>query len=944
MKKHNLSFKKIYASLISATMVLGMLPEAVLAKEEIFQEVNPNEFGSFDQIEKQSAKNVALPEEGIEIKIPEMNDSGNPGNSEYQHVVTKKFISSIEIPEDAIENEDGSYTWTELETDVTGDLLEEEIPDVSGLRPDSVSEPKYIYDENGRIIAEEITYTFSLDDNGTTYTVTHRIHWVYDENNERIPEEHLEPDTTKPLRPENESDRTPNHTTSYVENIYTITPGTVTVKMNTEKTAARLAAHSSALPKITGSTVLLKNGVNGKYNANIDLHLSDPIVSTSDSITVQIQHHNGTTENHEVQITDKTDYTLPNIELADGEKFTLKLIDEESEGGSTGTPADPDEIAGNKEWAADFLYSDGKTGLGDAGWYGIFAKTYTADPGYWGANGVFHSNANIAVETLNFNSLNQIVGIGDHITHNNGSAGTSALDYSYRDLSYIGSFSESGRIHIEGNTNAQLLPHGSYLILGGGFEIGQNQSNSNTPVIDVQSGSTTVTVDSNKPIHILNAIQPINFDRALTQLNSYAVNLKAQADTLPVDESNKNVNGTIRINCASKTRNADGYKVVSLDINDLCNTTMNGGHGMHFIFDGMNESSDKVLVNVTGLEKLNSKEALTFTANIRPNNNQNEWSANNANILFNFGDYAGTLDFTGTTWLGSVLAPKAHVKICSSGATFNGKVMADSVTRGANEQHVTGPNWNPGGETKPQRETSMEMEIAVVAATHSSTSNKGPILFTDYTQAFYKKKDPEKPEEPGNPDTPGNPENPDKPENPDTPDTPENPDKPGKPENPDTPGTPDKPENPGTPDKPENSDQPENPDKPENPDDSDDSEDDDDSETPDTPDKPDSSKPEEPEHPEGSDDIPIPDPTPEQVKPNTSTTPPQSQVTEQKPSTNTTGSNEGSLNVADTSTKQAASVHTAAMTGVWSSIGVMTVSGGVGILSLFGIKSRKKRK
>lgn len=42
MKKHNLSFKKLYASLISATMVLGMLPEAVLAKEEIFQEVNPN--------------------------------------------------------------------------------------------------------------------------------------------------------------------------------------------------------------------------------------------------------------------------------------------------------------------------------------------------------------------------------------------------------------------------------------------------------------------------------------------------------------------------------------------------------------------------------------------------------------------------------------------------------------------------------------------------------------------------------------------------------------------------------------------------------------------------------------------------------------------------------------------------------------------------------------
>ena len=861
---------------------------------------------------------------------------------------TTKFVSpSVELPGHAKED-NGNYTWTEKTGDPkTETPTQEELSvDLSKLELLNASEPKPVYDQDGKEIAQEITYTYKLDENGNTYQVTHRKHHVFDEKGERIPDHQLQPDLSKPSRPENEPDRTPTKTTTPGEVVHTVTPGTVTVNMKTEKKKENTDSKTpSTLPDVYGATVVLNGGENGQYKANITLHLGAELNQDHNQVKVKILAPGKEPQEVSFQYNPtedgKMDYILQGVEIEEGQEVKLSLtgaqiqeIADETKEKTNEEKKDPESEPTQKDqktWMANFRYSDGQSGLGDAGWFGVFAKRYTADdPAWYPADEAFDTNANIAVGTLGFSGLRQIVGIGDHIKSH---TGTDNLDYSNRDLSYVGSFDGNGSLKLQGNENQALRKNGSYLVLGNGFTVKDNDGSSKsfTATKKEDNGTeTTVTISSNKKENVLSAKNPIDFDYAMEKLTDYAKSLQQKADTdkLVQDQGNTNrftvTSGTTQIGDSS-------LRVVSVGIDVL---TDRSASGRDIVFQNIGDVVGKVLVNVTGLENYDANATHEIWANNRPNDTQDTWTANNSNILFNFGDYAGNLNFTNKTWYGSVLAPKANVRIASPQAPFNGKVIANSVTRGKNEQHAGGPNWNPNGEEKSGKNNNEELVVIMTvksqATQHHKKHQNHKVEIADFMQSFYKKIDPEKPTEPEKPVEPTDPTEPTKPVEPTEPTDPTEPTKPVEPTNPTEPAKPVEPTNPTEPTKPVEPTNPTEPAKPVEPTD------------PTEPTKPvEATNPTEPTKP---------------VEPTTPAVPASStqwrgfklpetaSVPAAASKTNTPAKHEFRVKLPKTGMKRSKGANTATFSRLWGSVSAMLAAGGVGILSLFGLKSRKNQK
>ena len=996
MKTNHSTFKKVSALFIAESLLLGALPDAILANDgagDLTQEISERkdvadldlpaapkaepsqetpaaantmtetpvdqttdpaadqndvvaEQESVDQDKEAPIIHTDLPEEGVAVEVK--NDG--------EHQKSEEFVSPFaNLSEDAVKDKDGNYTWTE-QSEVPADEkpTDEELEvDTSKLEFLGESEPTYIKNDKGDIIAEEVTTTYKLDEHGSTYTVTHRKHYVFDENGVRIEDEDkLEEDSSKPSRPGNDADRTPTKTTTPEKVEHTVTPGTVTVKMDASKKSSNTDADAKPiLPEVHGATVVVKNGENGKYNANITLHLSAQINPDLDNVkllvTVPGKDPQEVSFKYSPAKDGKTDYILDDIEVEDGKEIQLSLTGQQIQQIAEKTEQAVEAVDKNKAagWAANFLYSDGKTGLGDAGWFDIFAKTYTA--------GSFDTNANVAVNKLIFSEGKQVIGIGDHLKSE---GGTDKLDYSYRDLSYIGSFDNNGHITIQGNQN-DLLKNGSHLILGDGYTVKDTWGDSKSfSVTKKEKGKEiAVTISGNKEEKVWTAENPIDFDHAMEKLTDYAKTLQQEKDTTNLVRESEGSNHYSVASGSTKIGDSN-VRVVSIGIDVLTSSKWSGND---IIFQNLGDAVEKVLVNVTGLENYGADSVQNIFVNNRPNNNQDTWSPNNSNILFNFGDYNGTLNFQNKTWYGSVLAPMANVLMCSPQAPFNGKVIANSVTRGNNEQHDSGANWSPNGEEKPGKDEntnpselttkkiSEELVVVMTVNTkqtqHSQKKTEGKYDIRDFTQSYFTVKQETTDKSGNKEDTPDQPE-----------DDKDTPDQPGDDSNtPDQPG-----DDSNTPHQP--GDENTNPDQPED-------------EKPQS-EEPSSVRPTTEDPAEVDEDGEEPEPNapevvyevPGQKNPATpvANTPAlamnyrfhladtgladsltyQTNAAAYSPVSAAAPANQRRIKLAKTGMKRAKGANTASSTGMWGYVSAMAADAGLGVLSIFGLKARKNQK
>ncbi|MCI8977059.1 MAG: doubled motif LPXTG anchor domain-containing protein [Lachnospiraceae bacterium] len=163
--------------------------------------------------------------------------------------------------------------------------------------------------------------------------------------------------------------------------------------------------------------------------------------------------------------------------------------------------------------------------------------------------------------------------------------------------------------------------------------------------------------------------QKIDFDKALENLNNYALKLREEPTT-GVQETRRDDGTNLELDYDFKGE--AGFHVVNVSINDL---VRNNGNGINF--EGIDENVT-VLVNVTDIDNNVDNYDVKLKQQINSGKSESEgWTQYAGNILFNFGDYAGEIVYSGDGGNGSVLAPRATVKITTG--HLDGNVIARKV-------------------------------------------------------------------------------------------------------------------------------------------------------------------------------------------------------------------------------------------------------------------------
>lgn len=505
------------------------------------------------------------------------------------------------VPTEAKKVEDGNYAWVE---EGQGETYSEEIdePDVANLKPVTLTED--LKDPDGKVIRRRITdrYTFS---DGSVYTDVRNEYFCFDENGNRIEDAVVDDEqaSISPVTKVTNTDTAIQHT---------VTPGHIEVQMDTDAKELDENGNPSEpphpLPSVTGAVVTVtRNNADDPYSANITLKLAG--LAQADGVKVIVTAPDGsqqTAELKEIKADDQTVYTLSGIRvgnLAGSEDETVRITltgkqvyELTKNTPHPGTGQNGDVLPG-QSWEARFRSSDGLSGLGDAGNFSAFSKTFR-----WNC----HANGSVAIGEMDTST--PYIGIGSDMSP----AGTDELDYSNKDLCYIGSFKGNGSFAMN-NTN-------SYLILGDqDLEILQNPDPGQRDLYTVAKKDTdgniiqTVQKMQGNIKGVQIAQNPIDSEYALDRLADYADHLQShtQPDRAESEEEKKDrqqvldqiakaaVQDTqgskdIRIDCSRLPVSEDGTYLANIRIEDL--QALNHDQFIHL--DHMD--GKKGLVNVIG--------------------------------------------------------------------------------------------------------------------------------------------------------------------------------------------------------------------------------------------------------------------------------------------------------------------------------------------------------
>ena len=287
--------------------------------------------------------------------------------------------------------------------------------------------------------------------------------------------------------------------------------------------------------------------------------------------------------------------------------------------------------------------------LGSANSFAVVAETYNKDN---------HMEGTFAAAKVNAKS--DICGITNNVK---------PYINSNENLIYIADIDNIANLQTNNGVDTDLLvlPEGTVLDYsynnGNGVSItynGKTATYNNLSSMNVKEITTTDKSD-----------YKIDFNKALSSLSTYAnarlaENTAGSKTEVVKDEAGGDMNNRkYVVNCGA------GKNVISVPVSDLEN--------YKFEINGPSDGEFSLVINVTGA----GNGTYNFNKKISVNGQDDSHAACGGQVLFNFGNAAGTFEFQETS-LGVILAPNGNVKCL---ATHNGSVFAKTVSNEGCEIH-----------------------------------------------------------------------------------------------------------------------------------------------------------------------------------------------------------------------------------------------------------------
>ncbi len=689
-----------------------------------------------------------LPEDGVQVDV-------ETGRTED---VT---VQPDDVPENAEKNEDGSYTWTETVTEGSGPVTtpcenpptEEELAD----RPHKTLSAEDIKDKDGNVIGQKVVEEYTLAD-GTIY---HKVSETYG------PADGV-PDETR-----TETQATQTTTTEATTQTTTVKPTTVTVQMSevTRKEDANGNVIGTNLFDVQGATIVVKDSGDGSYAADVKLKLSGTF-NANGGVTLTMTKLDGTTQEVTLgEVNADGTYTLEGIQvgdLTDGQEKTVKVT-------LTGKQIQTITQTSQKPSGSKQFVNIGTTGVetvdtADAEKIQKFLDELeiTKDFVIYADScnqTIGHIDGNICINELDTGKLTDIT-----LPHPYGPNKDGSLqeDYITNGYSYVGQVNGSSQIKVTGQqyTDENGKKELATLVVGNtvntdpAANVIKDQTNNSFDIVKLESDGSLKKEDAEKHPELADLADAINIDQNLIDIANAGQALASgtYTDTIAQDEAKLVAAKDL---LAKGTLGKGDVVSVTIGIDTLTDSNnINNFNNNKYIGELLksNKKGATIIINV------NMSHASSTEVSINKQmHDVDDYDGNAARLIWNFGDYAGTIKFEGNCdyVVGRVVAPKAALKVS---AIQSGSAVGKSVYQTNGEFHMAVADAHEEPDiTTTTKEVETELEISLIVKVDSgekTTVTDGGGSFKEIESIltqYNKPKDPiENPPAPENPD----PENP----------------------------------------------------------------------------------------------------------------------------------------------------------------------------------------
>ncbi len=650
---------------------------------------------------------------------PADNEEGDPTETNPDSATTPELSLEVkpgetiggtispEIPDDVINPETdpttGNVSWT-VTTDEGGtETIKEnvQLPDTSKMTLTKSTEDTVTKDGKKYLMTVE-TYESENEDGKTTYTKT--TYECIDTEGEK--DESAKPATTA----------TQTNITKPTTETTTVEPGTVTVQMNpVENIPVSNGGIDPSDFKLTGATVTIKGNAKDGYAADIQLNLTSNL-GKDGSMTVILTDEAG--KEYAVNLdhfNEEGHYTLTGIPLGteSGEKqisltLTGKQLKEIADSTSSGGSTDSGETGGETSGEKHFYNMDSGTetnpvktelspdkaqqvqafldSLKITEDFVVYADVYAPTN-----QNINHIDGNICVNEMN--KLGDYTCIELNHDYGPGNSSDCKEDYVLNGYSYIGQLNDGAKIAVGNNTfktnedtHQQEL---ATLVLGNSVST-ENAFGylNNADYVQLDPEGNLKADDLEKHPELASLQQAMQIDTNLTNIartgqalideeynSTYdkdTAKLEAAKQLLIDKALGKDDVMSITIGIGTLTSNNDDFNHTDY-ISNLINANTNGATIIINV-DMSSISPDTMIVEID--KKMNGVSAYDGLA---------------AHVIWNFGEYDGTLHFQdGTPFAGKVIAPKVTLELneIRSGSAVGRNVFHN------NELHMAVPG-NP---------------------------------------------------------------------------------------------------------------------------------------------------------------------------------------------------------------------------------------------------------
>lgn len=704
------------------------------------------------------------------------------------------------VPENATWDKDKNcWTWTEVTkeggttTPSAGDS--EELPDLKDYTEET-SGPEPKTDKDGKTYTETVV-TYTSPDGNTIYKKTIKDYGKGE--NTELKEDPIESPITITTTTTNETTTT------------TVTPGTVTVEMS-EVTNRVTEDGSTPITQdeldIKDATVTITKGDGDNYTANVKLGLSGTMLGDG-TVKVTIAAGGKTFTTTLGELESDNSYTLTGINLGNlsgenGETISVTLTGEQIKTITQTTQPTTPELLGvtentqkpnyvtiefdkngnaqKVEIKDDQKIQNVKDFLGAVevtNDFAVYADTYDQSA----LNRTNHVDGNICVNTYN-NTQN-----GAHISlHDPGQYGPAnatseekvdiTKDYVYNGFSYIGKFAEGSTVFVSCNvkeTDDQGKFFGPTLVTKEGeLENVTNQTNGSCEFVELDStnfedGKLTPEALAEHP-KLSELSNAMKIDENLGKIAAAGAILnqveRSKPESMSTAEADKAKIKKVGELLEQGVFGSNDVVSVAISIETLTSDDWdwhnnNSGNQVPLLTNLINKNKNgtTIIINVN-MNGVGDDGTVTISQS-KMMNKVDAYDGNAANLIWNFGDYKGTINTSGTI-SGRVIGANATLNLYDIQA---GNAVAQTVSHGGigggnGEIHMAVPGTTPTPTPTPtpdpgptpateKHQVSMNVDLTVkVDAGKTDTVTSGGDTKTEITSTTTNRYQPVEPVDP----------------------------------------------------------------------------------------------------------------------------------------------------------------------------------------------------